>query len=170
MSGFPRGGGGGGGGTGTISNLINSDGTVDFVNPTGPTATINTTGLASLTSTANQDFAGIIQANAGLRTNVLQSDTIPSFSPISGTPFQNTIGYDVIAFFWLALNNVAQDNTAIIAVSFDNVTYTNIAKLQQEGVTATAENQTLTIPIPDGWWCRMTLTNCTLNSCLYLPK
>lgn len=101
--------------------------------------------------------------------NPIVSGALPTVSPSSGTALQISTGRNVTLALALTYDASAADATCKVELSPDNSTFSTLAttKIPNASNPANGEVQLVNVPVPAGWWVKLTVTHVTITSATY---
>jgi hypothetical protein len=110
------------------------------------------------------DPAGVVTAK-GAKLNPITSGALPTLNFVSGTAQQVSAARDVFLVVpWTS--PVSGTCQLIVALSPDNVTYSNVLTYNFVGLNP-ASTLPVSLPVPAGWYVRLTWNAGTLGACTY---
>jgi hypothetical protein len=122
---------------------------------------VELSGVVSFTDAANQPAPAAPPITSG---------TLPNLGAwVSGTAKVNPVTRSITATVEVVTAGTNTVATCVIALSPDNVTYTTLAT---PGAVAAQNNtgvttQAVQVRIPQGWYIKLTLANCTVAASIY---
>ena len=118
---------------------------------------------------ATQSFAGIVRSTLGAILNPIAAGALPTVVPVSGAAFQCSLVRDVFLVVPVTFSPlVGASATCAVAISPDGVTYSALAtKTFPVGVVFDGSIDEVSLPVPAGWYVRLTVVNAVLGTGTY---
>ena len=116
------------------------------------------------------DENGVDRLDGTITTrNPIASGALPTVTLSSGTAAQVATGRNVTLALALTFDASAADATAKIELSPDNSTFSTLATCKIPNATnpASGEVELVTVPVPAGWWVKVTVSHVTITSATY---
>lgn len=114
-------------------------------------------------ATASLTVIGVVTEN-GTATKAITSGALPTKIFTSGTAAQVLTTRDVSVM--VPCTGGASASTLVVALSPDNVTFSTLVTVALPA-SSTGTTLPVTIPVPAGWWVKLTNTNGTIGTATY---